>query len=105
MDYEPDESCWNHDANRYTAHTDGIYHVSASCRINLVKAGRLMLYKNGAKVQSLFDTVSSTTSLPFYAGSTGIDLQTGDYLEIWFYSNSAVVVQPTDTNVSIHRVA
>jgi hypothetical protein len=97
-------SCWDTTLSRFTPpanQTVGVYRVSCSLKFDSTKVARLMIYINGSEYQRLWD---STVSNIWIAGTTDIQLNTKDYLEIYVYTSTSATIYVANSILTISSI-
>jgi len=115
--YDPDDLVTTGAAWKFTAGTEGYYHVTAAVVFagtadwTAVKSARLSIYVNGVAGEQIDYKANRDNTATQYvqvSGSTDVHLGVGDFVDIRVYQNTgaalALVANALYNYVAIHRI-
>jgi len=84
---------------RFTAPVAGYYQFNAAINLNtgVVSRAFFSFFKNNIEYSRVVDGSSATTTIFVIAGSTMMQLAAGDYVEVFYYTASAVAIAVSTT--------
>lgn len=94
-------SNWNNVASRFTASYTGIYHVTCNCKFTSASAGRLVIYKNSTEYFRVYEDTQTTLQ---FNGATDIQLNSGEYIEMWVMTTALRTIQAISTAMCVHSI-
>lgn len=92
---------------KFTAKRTGVYDISSAIAWQGQSANNrtlLLVYKNGVELRRIYDG-NSALSWSTASGSMTVSLNTGDYIEIYYYTSGTATVDITKSYLTIDRIS